>query len=210
VSTPNEQVPQPQYGQYAQQAAYAPPAYPPPVLKAPEGTKPYTVWIWLITIAIPLVSVAAMIPFLVGEMSVVGSAPTWARSQTPDAAFAAMAPMFAWMGLTWLIGLVMTGLMVLFAWLDHRELQRRGVPKPFHWAWSFFAFAGAGNLVTVIGRSIVVNRRVGKGLAPIWVTIAIYVAMIVVMFVIMGVMFSQIIADMPLQYGTYAPAGLDA
>ncbi len=63
---PNEQVPQPpQYGEiappsqpYAPQPAYAPPVYtPPPVLKAPEGTKSYTVWIWLI-IPIPILSLA--------------------------------------------------------------------------------------------------------------------------------------------------------
>jgi len=48
------------------------------------------------------------------------------------------------------------------------------VPNPFHWAWIFFAVIGAP--VYMIGRSVVVRRRVGSGLAPMIVNLALVVA----------------------------------
>jgi hypothetical protein len=59
---------------------------------------------------------------------------------------------------------------VILGYLDSRELKRRGVPYPFAWGWAFF------DVVYVIGRAVVVRRRTGKGLAPLWVYIAVVVA----------------------------------
>jgi len=64
-----------------------------------------------------------------------------------------------------------TGLTIWFAYLDWRELKRRGVPQPFHWAWIFLVFA-VSYAVYTIGRSVVVKRRTGSGYAPLWITIA--------------------------------------
>ena len=68
---------------------------------------------------------------------------------------------------------------MLLGWLDWRQLRRQGVPKPFHWAWGFFTFAGGGTLVYLIGRSVVVRRRTDQGLAPLWAGIVVYVAIVV-------------------------------
>lgn len=57
---------------------------------------------------------------------------------------------------------------IVLALRDRRRLQRAGVTKPFHWAWSFL-LAG----VYVIGRSVIVRRRAGRGIAPAWVWAAI-------------------------------------
>lgn len=51
----------------------------------------------------------------------------------------------------------------MLSWLDRRELRARGVERPFHWAWSILSV-----LVYLIGRSVVVRRRVGGSAAPLW------------------------------------------
>jgi hypothetical protein len=75
-----------------------------------------------------------------------------------------------------LVGFVLAGVHVLLAYLDSRRLKATGFEKPFPWVWSFFGFiTGIGVLVYVIGRSVVVRRRSGRGLAPLWVGIAVVV-----------------------------------
>lgn len=59
---------------------------------------------------------------------------------------------------------------VVMAYFDWRELGRRGFVQPFHWAWAFL-----GTLVYVVGRSVVVYSRSGRGLTPIWVLLAVTV-----------------------------------
>ena len=80
-----------------------------------------------------------------------------------------------------------------FAYLDWRELGRRGVPKPFHFAWVFLSSG-----VYPIGRSVVVRRRTGKGIAPMWVAIGTLVfglaLGIYVTGVIMTALFEQLAA----------------
>ncbi|MGO4612150.1 hypothetical protein AB4142_38020, partial [Variovorax sp. 2RAF20] len=49
------------------------------------------------------------------------------------------------------IGWLLTAAGIVFSWLDFRELTRRGVERPFHWAWSFLG------IVYPIGRSIIVR-----------------------------------------------------
>jgi hypothetical protein len=56
------------------------------------------------------------------------------------------------------------GLSVWFAYLDWKKLERMGVVRPFHWAWTFLSPA-----VYTIGRSVIVfGVARPKGLAPIW------------------------------------------
>ena len=72
--------------------------------------------------------------------------------------FLMIAASVAWMLQCLTIGLVswvFVGAAILFSWLDWRELRRRGVPVPFHWAWALLALAGAGLAVYVIGRTVV-------------------------------------------------------
>lgn len=51
---------------------------------------------------------------------------------------------------------------VVLAVSDRRELLRRGVVRPMHPAWAIL------DIVYVIGRSVVVRRRVRGSLLPLW------------------------------------------
>ena len=53
---------------------------------------------------------------------------------------------------------------IVLAFLDRRQLVRDGLERPFHWAWAFLSPG-----VYVIGRSLIVRRRGGGSLAPMWV-----------------------------------------
>lgn len=70
---------------------------------------------------------------------------------------------FLVIGASW----VVYGLCVWFAYLDRRDLARRGVVRPFHWAWAFLS-----PTVYLVGRSVIVFKVARpKGLAPVWVHI---------------------------------------
>lgn len=64
---------------------------------------------------------------------------------------------------------------VTLAFFDSRRLARLGFIHPFHWAWTFLHPA-----IYVIGRSVVVKRRSGRGLAAIWVWAVIFTVVIAV------------------------------
>jgi hypothetical protein len=72
----------------------------------------------------------------------------------------------------------------LFAYLDWRTLKDRGVVRPFHWAWAFIPFAST--LVYVIGRSVVLKRRVGRGTSPLWIYLLVSLGIGVVLGVMIG------------------------
>lgn len=63
---------------------------------------------------------------------------------------------------------------VVLALFDRRRLMQAGVTKPFHWAW---AFLSAG--IYVIGRSVIVRRRAGRGIAPAWVWVGVFVVSVI-------------------------------
>lgn len=153
--------------------------------RAPEGTDPYTIWIWLI-LAIPFVQTLPI--FFIDWSSFIDASladPTGlgAYSVLFSPAYLVLIA-FGWIG---------TGLMFWFAYLDWRELQRRGVPQPFHWAWIFLTLA-VSYAVYTIGRSVVVKRRTGRGSAPMWITIATIVAGLIVGIWITVVIFQELFA----------------
>jgi len=59
---------------------------------------------------------------------------------------------------------------IVFAWLDWRELKKRGVARPFHWGFAFFALLISIG-VYIIGRTVVLRRETGSGLTALWVWI---------------------------------------
>lgn len=59
---------------------------------------------------------------------------------------------------------------LVLAYHDARMLRARGMHRPFGWGWAFFA----SGLVYLIGRTVVVRRRTGGGLAPLFVGIGAY------------------------------------
>ncbi len=142
-------------------------SYTPPVLGAPAGTAPYTPWIWTIVL-LPLLSILVLFTVDMEEFLAQAIA-----ADTSDP-FAPLVPTQAELVLNG-TGIAIYAVTVLLAFLDWRELRKRRVDKPFHFAWAFLS-----SLVYVIGRSIVVRRRVGTGSAPMWVAIGVTVLSVVV------------------------------
>jgi len=60
--------------------------------------------------------------------------------------------------------------LVVLSWLDRRTLRARGVERPFHWGWSILSV-----LIYLIGRSVVLRRRVGGSAAPLWLFLGLSV-----------------------------------
>ncbi|WP_445337815.1 DUF2510 domain-containing protein [Clavibacter sp. CFBP 8614] len=146
---------------YAQQpyaqAAYAAPTPPPQV---PASTSPWTWAIWVLA-ALPVVSL--VISLSVDYRSLLDSSP---RGISPEAAVTSALLNF--------LQFLLWGATVVLAFFDWRDLTRRGIVKPFHWAWAFIPVNGG---VYLIGRSIVVRRRIegapSSALTPIWVWIGL-------------------------------------
>jgi hypothetical protein len=89
------------------------------------------------------------------------------------------------------LGWVVTAAVVVFSWLDYRELVRRGMERPFHWAWSFLG------IVYPIGRSVIVRSVAGgRGLSPLLVAIAGYIVTLVLLMIWAIVLTSQILGTL--------------
>lgn len=149
-------------------AAGAPVAYPAmapygavPALKAPEGTSPSTSFIWLIA-GLPVISLALSLAHLFTIDATIAAA-LYRDTTAYDTATL----------VDFGVSILLASATVLFAFFDARTLAARGVPRPFHWAWSFFTIVGAP--VYIIGRSVVVRRRTGAGLAPMFVNLSLLV-----------------------------------
>lgn len=153
----------------------------PPPLKAPPGTDGNTVWVWLI-IFLPLLPLLLL--FLVPWDAMFALDPAL---DDPRAGLQASLALFLspWYWAAILLGYVVYGLSVWFAYLDMKELARRGVPKPFHWAFAFI-----GGAVYTIGRSVVVKRRTGTGHAPLWAEVAVILVSIAIVIWIEVVIFT--------------------
>jgi len=148
----------------------APSAYPAmqpygaaPALKAPEGTSPSTPFIWLIAL-LPAVTLVLSVAQLSTIDEMIANAT--ATATDPNASLFTTTDL-----LTTGVSLLLAAATVVLAFFDARTLASRGVPRPFHWAWSFFALLSAP--VYMIGRSVVVRRRVGSGLAPMFVNLSL-------------------------------------
>jgi hypothetical protein len=164
--------------------------------KAPDGTNVQTPWIWL-NVLLPLV---ALIPlFFLDTTSIFRD--VMANPSDPTVAMEAqLAFMFQPAILaTYVLSFLIIALTILFAFLDHRELKRRGVPAPFHWAFAFLALAGFG-IVYPIGRSVVVKRRTGQSDRVLLAAILTLVVSFVVVIIWSVILFSQmfaLIGDLP-------------
>lgn len=134
---------------------------------------PYTPWIWvmLALVALPIIALAffdfdSYMRAAVGTSSGDFTGPT-----SPLAMFTPS--YFALLGLGW----VTYALTVLFAYFDWRQTRQSGLVRPFHWAWAFLSGG-----VYIIGRSVIARRRTGRGIAPMWIWIALEVIALIVAF----------------------------
>lgn len=157
------------------------PGQPQPIPKAPPGTDGNTAWVWII-IGIQFLPLILLLLVPWGSMFAYDLDDPYAASTSSLALFASP---FYWAAI--LSSYAVYGLSVFFAYRDRVELLRRGVPKPFHWAFGFINPA-----VYTIGRSVVVHRRTGRGHAPLWAEIAY----IVLSFVVSGYIVVQMLVGM--------------
>ena len=116
---------------------------------APD-TPVYSASIWMI-VGLPLLSVFAYASFDMTEylISVTTLGPLGAAAQL-DYVFLQF------------LGTATYVASVVFAYRDWRGLRADGFDHPFHWVWAIFSVT-----IYVIGRSVIVNRRAGRGLWPI-------------------------------------------
>ena len=158
---------------------------PPPRRPLAPGTPVYTVWIWLVAVA-PVVS--GLLLFLLRPQPMFRAAPGGSGVVLTDPLALLGGPMyFVVAALGWAI----TAAVVVFSWLDYRELVRRGVERPFHWAWSFLG------IVYPIGRTVIVRKVAdGRGLAPLWVAIAGLIVTMILAMVWAIVLTSQILGTL--------------
>jgi len=162
--------------------------YAQPRAQLAPGAKIYNVFIWLV-VALPFVAVL-LLPFWnpLSGLSFVQSPNGQVRVFSDPSQW--LSPLyFVIIGVSFLAN----ALVVVFAYLDYRDLERKGVERPFHWAWSFFTFINPGFLVYIIGRSVIVRRVAqGRGLAPIWVTIGLYVLTIIIAIAWVATIFGNL------------------
>lgn len=158
-----------------------------------------TVWIWLL-VALPLVGVLSLFAFDWGSFM--------RESVYNDLYSESLAgPSMAGTLLTVVssvLSLVLAAATVLFAFLDWRQLRARGIERPFHWAWSFFVLAIGSGLVYIIGRSVIVRRHTGKGLAPLWAAIGVTVVTWIIASVWVVMLLTQIfslVQELQYTYG---------
>ncbi|MBM7412777.1 hypothetical protein JOE38_002600 [Clavibacter michiganensis] len=145
------------------QGGYAPAASAPtPPPQVPASTSPYTWAIWVLA-ALPVVSI--VLALNVDYSSALEVNP---RGPRPDALVAS--------ALSSLVQFLVWGGSVALAFVDWRDLTRRGIARPFHWAWAFVPVVGG---VYLIGRSIIVRRRIqgapANALSPIWLWVGLNV-----------------------------------
>ena len=154
----------------AARAAAAAPAAVAPV-RAAEGVKPGTVWFWLLVVGAPVLQLLELIPTSIWIRSFLSS--IGSNLENPNAILGA--EFNAAYAVLLLCGLVVYAFCIVFAALDWRELTANGVPRPFHWAWSFLIFVVGCPAVYIIGRTVVAKRRTGVGMAPLWVYVGLQV-----------------------------------
>jgi len=151
----------------------------PGVLRAPAGTSPSTIWIWLLALVPFLYSAMVLVMALTGELG------AYLPTQT-STELATMSPELSIInfGGAWVI----IAANLLFSGLDWHALKSRGIPKPFRWTWAFLYLVSIP--VYIIGRTVVVKRRTGSGLAPLfaWIgsLVASFVLSVIIMLVALG------------------------
>jgi hypothetical protein len=175
-----------------------------PVPAAPPGrlapaTSASDVWIWLIVLVPIITGLDSMI--YLGQMmsnmsALLAAIATEASAPGSDAILqweltSVFTPAYF---VLLLVGLATYGVSVWFGYRDVRELEARGFVQPFHWAWMFLS-----PWVYVIGRTVVVSRRGGRGAAPLVVFLAIQAVSLIVATVWMLTFLSQLMPTLVLQ-----------
>ena len=147
--------------------------------RVPTGTTVYNPLIWIMAL-LPLFGIVTLLTL---TASALVASPTDPLATYRDPGYLAS------LALGWIV----YGGAVILAYFDRKRLLRDGYDLPFHWAWTFL-----GGGVYVIGRSIIVSRRSGRGLAPIWLWIGVTLIVTVVAIYRVGQVISTLISSIPL------------
>jgi hypothetical protein len=149
---------------------YAYPAQAAPIPPVAPGTPAYGPVIWVLTL-LPLLSLL-LLPLSLADFE---QQLRYPFDESPYDPMAGLSPTgLLLQALGSFLGLVLYAAGVVLAVLDRRWLLARGYVRPFPWAFAFL------NPVYPIGRSIVVRRRSGRGIAPMWVSFGIIALSLVV------------------------------
>jgi uncharacterized protein DUF2510 len=148
-----------------------------PALPTSTSVSPWPVW------GIVILPLLAAAPIVLTDLK------EYARAVLAATAAHAVAPLPPGFVAAQLLGLVTFVAAIVLASLDRRILIRRGVVRPFHWAWSVVP------LVYLIGRAVVLRRRVGRGSAPVWVYLLLSVGVGVVEGVLVTASVASAIAE---------------
>ncbi len=170
----------------------------PVVLRAPEGTNPSTGYFWAIVVLSAVICIPSFILLATIDMTDM----LRQSLENPSDPLA----MYGFMFTPAYLGSIAAGFVgyagtIVLAYLDWRTLAARGVPKLFHWAFS--AIPSYGTYVYVIGRAVVVRRRTGGGLAPLWVFVALQAVVFILSLALTFAMMASMFAGMEALIPTY-------
>ncbi|MBF4617760.1 DUF2510 domain-containing protein [Clavibacter sp. VKM Ac-2873] len=181
---------------YAQQpyaqAGYTPQQYaaPTPPPQVPAATPPFTWAIWVLA-ALPVISLISILGLDLRQ--------TMTPMQYGRGAVSPDLGLSVGYVVAQLVSFLVWGGSVALAYVDWRDLTRRGIARPFHWAWAFIPVVGG---VYLIGRSIIVRRRIegapANALSPIW----LWVGLNVIVAFISIVKFVEAFTSTMQMYGT--------
>jgi hypothetical protein len=177
---------------YPSAPAYAYPTGAEPTV--PAGTPAYGPFIWVITL-LPLISLL-LLPLTLGTVedslrTSLSDASSYSTNPYAGMSGGALAAQLFSTLVSWLI----VAAIIVLAYLDNKWLVRTGYVRPFHWAWAFFALIFPP--LYVIGRSVVVRRRSGRGIAPLWVSIAIAALSLIIGIATVVWVFNEAFSMMP-------------
>ena len=159
-------------------------------LKAPAGTSGNTPWIWFV-VFLPLLPIIPMV--LIDFAGLIDNSirnPLAVTENMLD--FVVQPAVILSIVLSWLANVGT----IVFAYLDWRALKRRGVPQPFHWAFSFLVLVSLG-VVYPIGRAVVAKRRTGSGNGVLLATI-----LTIVISVIFGIVYALLVINYAVAVAT--------
>ena len=121
----------------------------------PGETSPYNLWVWFIVGLLGLSFITlATFDFQAYVFASLYNAGNPLAIFTPGYIFVSV------------VGFLVYWATVVLAFFDYRDLKARGVAAPFHWAFAFIS-----SIVYLGGRSIVIKRRLGNGMVPLWVAV---------------------------------------
>jgi hypothetical protein len=171
-----------QWTEHVQGGAAQPYSLTPERTKVADGTPVFTPFIWILTF-LPLLGL--VISHLLSPAVTVG------RPSVEDPTAVLRSPAYL---ANLAISIITYAATIVLAFFDRRQLLARGFDRPFHWAWAFIPVNG---VVYVIGRSVIVRRRAGHGISPMWVSIGILVLNFIFSLAVGIAAFSTIVTDMP-------------